>query len=397
MSKINEKRAVDLVMQLMAVRGGSCEETEIAAVIVERLKSIGIPEDAITFDTAHKRTPRPGAIGNLIIKLPGTKKGPRLMLSAHMDAVPICLGCKPKRVGDVIKSADPSTGLGGDDRAGVAAVLVGLMEVLESKQDYAPLTLCFFVQEEIGLQGSRNLVVSKLGKPAFALNFDGGNPRKLTIGATSGEKLKVKLYGLPAHAGLAPQEGANAITAASLAISSLHKDGWLGQVKKKLPGAKAASKGTSNVGVIRGGNATNVVTEYAEVDLEARSHESAFRVAISTAIKDAFVKAAAQVTSSSGVAVRAEVEQRVDYESFRLDEDSEAVVRAAATVRVSTGQEPLLAITDGGVDANWLFKHGIPAVTLGCGQRDVHTNQETLDVPDYLAACRIAKAAILGE
>jgi tripeptide aminopeptidase len=73
MSKINEKRAVDLVMQLMAVRGGSCEETEIAAVIVERLKAIGVAEDAITFDTAHKRTPRPGAIGNLIVKLPGTK------------------------------------------------------------------------------------------------------------------------------------------------------------------------------------------------------------------------------------------------------------------------------------------------------------------------------------
>ncbi len=397
MSKINEKRAVDLVMQLMAVRGPSCEEGEVATVVVDQLKAIGIPEGAISFDTAHRRTPRPGAIGNLIIKLPGTKKGPRLMLSAHLDAVPICMGCKPKRVGDVIKSTDPTTGLGGDDRAGLAAVLVGLMEVLESKQDYAPLTLCFFVQEEIGLQGSRNLVVSKLGKPAFALNFDGGNPRKLTIGATGGEKLKIKLYGIPAHAGLAPQDGANAITAASLAIASLHKEGWLGLVKKKLLGAKITSMGTSNVGIIRGGNATNVVTDYVEVDAEARSHESPFRTLISNAIKDAFVKAVSQVTTAAGVAVRAEVVQRVDYESFRLDQNSEAVQRAAATVRASTGAEPEFAITDGGVDANWLFKHGIPAVTLGCGQRNVHTNQEKLDVPDFLAACRIAKAAILCE
>ena len=397
MSKINEKRAVDLVMQLMAVRGPSCEESEVAAVVVDQLKAIDIPGVGISFDTAHQRTPRPGAIGNLIVKLSGTKKGPRLMLSAHLDAVPICMGCKPKRVGDVIKSADSATGLGGDDRAGVAAVLVGLMEVLESKQDYAPLTLCFFVQEEIGLQGSRNLVVSKLGKPAFALNFDGGNPRKLTIGATGGEKLKIKLYGIPAHAGLAPQDGANAITAAGLAIASLHKEGWLGLVKKRLPGARIASMGTSNVGIIRGGNATNVITDFVEVDAEARSHESPFRTLISNAIKDAFVKAASQVTTAVGVAVRAEVEQRVDYESFRLDQNSEAVQRAAATVRASTGAEPEFAITDGGVDANWLFKHGIPAVTLGCGQRNVHTNQETLDVPDFLVACRIAKAAILGE
>jgi tripeptide aminopeptidase len=394
--KLNEKRAVDLVMQLMAVRGPSCEETEIAKVVVERLKSMGVPEGSIGFDTAHKRTPRPGAIGNLIVKLPGTKKGPRLMLSAHLDAVPICLGCQPKRSGDVIRSADPATGLGGDDRAGVAAVLIGLTEVLESKEVYPPLTLCFFVQEEIGLQGSRNLVVSKLGKPAFALNFDGGNPRKLTIGATGGEKLKVKLYGVPSHAGLAPQDGANAITAASLAIATLHREGWLGLVKKKLPGAKVASKGTSNVGIIHGGNATNVVTDFVEVDMEARSHESAFRTAISDAISAAFVKAASQVTNAAGLAVRAEVQRRVDYESFRLEIDSEAVQRAAMTVRNSTGAEPEFAVTDGGVDANWLFKHGIPAVTLGCGQRSVHTNQETLDVPDFLAACRIAKAAILG-
>ena len=171
----------------------------------------------------------------------------------------------------------------------------------------------------------------------------------------------------------------------------------MGLVKKKLPGAKITSMGTSNVGIIRGGNATNVVTDYVEVDAEARSHESPFRTLISNAIKDAFEKAASQVTTAAGVAVRAEVEQRVDYESFRLDQNSEAVQRAAATVRASTGAEPEFAITDGGVDANWLFKHGIPAVTLGCGQRNVHTNQETLDVPDFLAACRIAKAAILCE
>ncbi len=396
MVQLNEKRAVELVMQLMAIRGPSCEESGVAQAITEKLTAMGVPPSAIQFDTAHKKTPRPGAIGNLIVKLPGTRKGPRLMLSAHMDAVPLCTGCKPKRVGDIIKSADPKTALGGDDRAGVAAILSGLSEVLSSKSDYGPLTLCFFVQEEIGLQGSRNLVVSKLGKPEFALNFDGGNPRKLTIGATGGEKLKFKLHGIPAHAGLAPQDGASAIVACSLAIAALQKEGWLGLVKKKSAGSKETSKGTSNIGVVRGGNATNVVCEYVEVDAEARSHDGKFREAISQAIQDAFRKAAAQVKNSAGDSVQVEIERRVDYESFRLEKDSEAVQRAAGVVRLITGSEPELAITDGGVDANWLFQHGIPAVTLGCGQRNVHTNQETLDVPDYLTACRIALQAIVS-
>jgi tripeptide aminopeptidase len=34
--------------------------------------------------------------------------------------------------------------------------------------------------------------------------------------------------------------------------------------------------------------------------------------------------------------------------------------------------------------------HGIPTVTLGCGQHDIHTVNETLNVEEYLAACRVA-------
>jgi len=40
-----------------------------------------------------------------------------------MDTVPICVGAKPVRKGNVVRSADPKTGLGADDRAGVAVVL----------------------------------------------------------------------------------------------------------------------------------------------------------------------------------------------------------------------------------------------------------------------------------
>ena len=66
------------------------------------------------------------------------------------------------------------------------------MEAMESMESLPPITLCFFVQEEIGLHGSRNLTVSKLGRPELALNFDGGDPFKMTVGATGGERM---LYG----------------------------------------------------------------------------------------------------------------------------------------------------------------------------------------------------------
>lgn len=392
--KLNSPKALDLVSRLLAVRGPSCEEAEVVAFVVETLLAAGVANSNMTTDSAHKRTPRPGQIGNLIVKLPGNRKGPRRLLSAHMDTVPICVGCQPQRVGNVIRSKDPATGLGGDDRAGVAAILMGISHVLEHQLPHGPITLCFFVQEEIGLQGSRQLSLGKLGKPVMGLNFDGGNPRKLTIGATSGERLKIRLHGIPAHAGLAPQNGASAITAAGMAIAALHREGWLGAVRKKLPGEQAASTGTSNIGIIHGGNATNVVTEYVEIDAEARSHRSPLRTLIADTMCAAFEKAGKSVCSANGGHVQVECERRVDYEAFRLPSDSAEVQLAAQAVRAATGAEPELAVTDGGVDANWLFQHGIPTVTVGCGQRSVHTNQETLDIPDFLDACQIASQFI---
>lgn len=389
MNRSQEKTAIDLVMRLMAIPGISCEESQIAQSVIDELLDIGVAKSQIRFDSAHKRTPRPGQVGNLIAKLPGRRDKPRMMLSAHMDTVPICVGCVPKRKGQVVVSADPTTGLGADDRAGVAAVLTALRQVIQDDRR-PPITACFFIQEEIGLNGSRFLSVEQLGKPQFALNFDGGDPYKLTVGATGGERMKIRLFGIPAHAGLEPQQGASAIQAAGLAIAALHKGRWLGAV------AKGRRKGTSNIGVIHGGHATNVVTDLVEIAAEARSHDREMRTEIADAIEQAFIDAAAKVTNVQGQAVRAEVVRHVDYEPFRLEDSDPAVLKTAQALR-DYGANPELGVTNGGIDANWLVHHGIPTVTLGCGQRNVHSTKEQLVLSDYLAACEIAQRVILDE
>jgi tripeptide aminopeptidase len=48
------------------------------------------------------------------------------------------------------------------------------------------------------------------------------------------------------------------------------------------------------------------------------------------------------------------------------------------------------AVSNGGLDANWLNAHGIATVTLGCGQVNVHTTSERLDLAAYRDACRVA-------
>ena len=81
---------------------------------------------------------------------------------------------------------------------------------------------------------------------------------------------------------------------------------------------------------------------------------------------------------------------RLDYESFRLDPRHECVQLAEAAVDRGRPRAACTPISNGGLDANWLNAHGIPTVTLGCGQMNVHTTSEMLDLAAFRDACRIA-------
>ena len=149
------RRAIDLVMELMAVPGKSGEEGAIARLVEAKLLEAGAEPSSVRRDLVQRRTPLRGDTGNLIYKMPGTIRAPRRMLSAHLDTVPICVGAKPVRRRRVVQSADATTGLGADDRAGVATILTAVREILLRKLPHPPLTFCWFVQEEIGLHGAR--------------------------------------------------------------------------------------------------------------------------------------------------------------------------------------------------------------------------------------------------
>ena len=376
-------RAEQLILNLLPIPGKSGEEGKVVAFIKVQLLAAGAPAEAIVTDNAHQKSILKGEVGNLILKLPGTKKAPRRMLSAHMDTVPICVGCQPVKDGEFIRSANPATGLGGDDRAGAATILTAALEILRNQLPHPPLTFCWFVQEEIGLQGARNLQVPLLGKPAMAFNWDGGAANKLTIGATGGYRMEIKINGQASHAGVAPERGISAIGIASLAIADLQRGGWHGLVEK------GQHRGTSNVGFIHGGEATNVVTDAVTIRAEARSHDPKFRAKLVGEIEKAFKNAAKEIKNSEGKRGSVAIDGRLDYESFKLAADSPCVQLAEQAVQ-AIDRTPLQAISNGGVDANWTNLHGIPTVTLGCGQMNVHMTSEMLDLAMYRDACRIA-------
>lgn len=371
------------LMELLTIAGGSGQETLVAQYIRQTLLAAGVPPTAIKTDHAHRKSSHPGEQGNLVLKLPGTAGSARRMFSAHMDTVPICVGARPVKRGKRIVAASKTTGLGADDRTGVAVLLTTALAIVEGNLPHPPLTFLWTVQEEAGLHGARHVGLNLLGKPAMAFNFDGHLPARLTIGATGGYRMNIEIRGLASHAGGHPEKGISAIAVAGLAIADLVENGWHGLVEKQ------GKRGTSNVGVIQGGAATNVVTDHVTIRAEARGHDPKFRQRIIRHIERAFHSAAKKVKNRAGKHAEVTIDGQLDYESFALPADA-PVVEAAKRAVEAADATPEINISNGGLDANWLTAHGIPTVTLGCGQNEIHTTAEWLDLAEFHRARRVA-------
>jgi tripeptide aminopeptidase len=393
---IDTSAAVARLMRFLAVEGVTGQEAAIGREIIAALKEAGVPASAIRFDDANTRIPEPTQTGNLIVTLPGTTKGKPVLFMTHMDTVPLCAGAKPKLQGKRVVNENPNAALGGDNRSGCAVLVTLAAELLARKLPHPPITMLFTVREESGLFGAKHLNSADLGSPVCGFNFDGKLAADVIIGAIGADRWTVDIFGKASHAGVAPEKGISAMMIFSLAMADVYAGGWFGKV------VKDDKQGTSNVGPVGGkdggtaGDATNVVTDFVHVKGESRSHDAKFVRDISAAFKAAFTSAAGRVKDHEGRPGKVKFTSRLDYVPFRLKADSPAVHRAASAVK-ALGREPNLRVTNGGLDANWMVKHGIPTVTFGAGQHEIHTVKEFVDLAEFESGCRLALALATGE
>jgi tripeptide aminopeptidase len=398
MRAVDTEAATERLMSLLAIEGVTGREARIGKELVAMLKSVGVPGRAIRFDDANKRIPLPTETGNLIVDLPGRGAlagADRLLFMTHMDTVPLCAGAKPKRQGKKIVNT-VKTALGGDNRTGCAVLVTLAAELMQHRPDHPPLTLLFTVREESGLFGARHLEPKDLGGVAMGFNYDGRSASDVVIGAVGADRWEVEIFGRASHAGGAPERGISATMILAEALSAVRAGGWFGKVEQ------GGRSGTSNVGPVGGandgpaGDATNVVTDYVLVRGESRSHDAKFFREITGAYKDAFNRAAGAVKNSEGKGGRVKFTTRTDYYPFRLKESAPVVKRAVAAV-AAHGAKPNVRVTNGGLDANWLVRHGIPTVTFGAGQNEAHTIDEWVNLSEFEQGCRLAVELATGS
>lgn len=391
MHALDREAAVGRLMRFLAIEGVTGQEGAIGQDIVAALKENGVPARAIRFDNAHKQIPFPTETGNLIVDIAGRgalKDAPRLLFMTHMDTVPLCAGAKPKLKGRKIVN-DAKTALGGDNRTGCAVLVSLVAELAAHKPDHPPLTLLFTVREESGLWGARFVDLADLGAAKMGFNFDGRYANAVTIGALGADRWEVEIFGRASHAGGAPERGISSTMILAEALADVRKGGWFGRV------VKGDRVGTSNVGQVMGadagaaGQATNVVTDYVKVRGESRSHDAKFFKEITAAYKAAFTAAAERITNSEGKAGRVKFTTHTDYHPFRLKETL-PVVKRAVEAATAAGLTPDVRVANGGLDANWLSRNGLPTVTFGAGQVEAHTTDEWVDLNEFDNACRLA-------
>jgi tripeptide aminopeptidase len=395
---IDHSAATDRLMRFLAIEGVTGQEAAIGREIAAALKEVGVPAGAIYLDDANTRIPLPTETGNLVVDLPGRGKlhnQPRIMFMTHMDTVPLCAGAKPKVAGRKIVNT-VKTALGGDNRAGCATLVTLAAELAKHKLDHPPITLLFCVREESGLWGARFVDKNDIGNPVMCFNYDGGSASNVVIGAVGADRWEVEIFGRASHAGVAPERGISSTMILALALAQVKAGGWFGKV------VKGKKQGTSNIGPVTGGpgrpagDATNVVTDYVHARGECRSHDGKFFKEITKAYKTAFEKAATKVKNSDGKSGRVKFKAQTDYYPFRMKENLPVVKRAVAAVAAG-GNTPNIRAANGGLDANWMVRHGIPTVTFGAGQNEPHTVDEWINLDEFDKACSLAvRLATMG-
>jgi tripeptide aminopeptidase len=306
------------------------------------------------------------------------------MFLGHLDTVPLCRGAVPVRKSRRIVSRGP-TALGGDNRTAVACLVTLVETLLTRGLPHPPTTVLFTVGEEVGLWGARLVRLSDLGRPRRAFNVDSGAPAEFIVGAVGADRWEVVVRGRSAHAGVHPERGVSATLIASRAIADVAARGFFGKIRR------GKRRGTSNVGRFHGGEADNQVTDRVRLTGESRSFDPAFVRRITGTYRRAFERAARSVKDHRGRPGRVRFTARTDYAPFALDRRSPVVREARAAAR-GLGLPSKLISVEGGLDANWLNARGVPTVTFGAGQHSPHTEQEYVDIREYLDGCRLAVA-----
>ncbi len=374
---IEKERMTEYVLDLIRIDSLSRKEREIALKLKHDAEKLGA--ECFLDDAGSKVN---GNTGNLIVKLKGnTSNIEPFFLSAHMDTVGPSEGVKPRVENGFVRS-DRSTVLGSDDKSGLAVIVEVLRTLSDRNIPHGDIEIAFTICEEIGLLGAKHIDISKFSS-RYGIVLDSSSPSRLVLRCPSAEKLEYHVHGLEAHAGLCPENGINAIKIAGESISKMK----LGRIDHET---------TANIGVIKGGIATNIVPNFVKIVGEVRSHDEDKLVAQ----KNHMIECIRNTVSKHGVildgknrAARVDEFYERSYDRMNVPEDSRIVKLIDRAVK-GLGHQINYHTSGGGCDANSFNQMGIECANLGTGMYELHTVNEYLVLEEFYRTAEIVMETI---
>lgn len=302
--------------------------------------------------------------------------GPRLLFIGHMDTV-FPEGEAQRRPFTISErnGSRIATGPGVlDMKSGVLMGMYALHLLMSEQADnYQSVTFLCNSDEEIGSLSSKPLVQELARQADIALVLEPGRALHTIVSSRRGiGHYRVDVHGVATHAGVEPQRGRNAILELSYQVQDM----------QAINGTIAGT--TLSVGIIHGGERTNVIPEFAFCEMDVRVSDEAGLHAIEAAMHNVTTKHrldGTQITLSGGMHCM----------PFERSERSARLVQLVKEAGNDLGLKIEDLMSGGASDANNTAAVGIPTLDgLGAGGGLAHNPGEYVEL-----ACLPTRIALL--
>ncbi len=344
-------------------------ESEIARFVVEWLSERGV--EAITQPAAPGRP-------NVIARIPGSRQGSSLLLTGHLDTVPLA---GPQATAHAHRDGDRIVGRGAYDmKGGIAAILLAA-EWLRGAALAGDVVIGLVADEESHSRGTTALLDTVHADAAIVTE---PTALDVVVAHKGFAWTSIETSGRAAH-GSRPSEGRDAIMALAPMLARVQA---LGERLATEPdrGHPLLGHGSVHTSTVAGGTGYSTYPAACRLELERRTvpGESPERIAKEME----WILSAAD--GAPGVQTRWQLE--LYRPPFEVSEDAPLVrlVRAAAA-RLSDRPTRLIGYGPW-TDAALLSAADIPTVVFGPGGAGAHSAREWVHAPDVARCAAVLTA-----
>ncbi len=329
-----------------------------------------LPSNLPPSHPAHRRVPTIGLLAH-VDTYPETS-GADVKPQIHLDydgrdlvlpgdpAIVIRAGEEPALaacLGMTIITADGTTLLGADDKAGVAEILEAVWRLAEDPgRLHGPVRIAFTPDEEIG-RGADHFDVEKFGA-AFAYTMDGSGVGEIEDETFCADAARITVTGTDVHPGYAKGRLVNAVRVLSDLITALPRE----RAPETTSGREGFLHPITTTGNVSRMTADVLVRDFSEEGLQAL---------------ETILEEAARATERRHPGARIAIDIASSYRNMRqiLDGHPAPVECAEEAVR-RAGIVPKRSAVRGGTDGARLSFMGLPTPNLSDGSMNFHGKKE---------------------